>query len=101
METLYKCGKPAHCAALMLLDDGRMVIRDDVGLQVFVHPSFTPQSAIETLRDIYLFAKEYLLDEYSWNEMEKEKAASQDRKANYRDEEYLTFCSSIQKLLVQ
>jgi len=101
VETLYTCGKSALNAVLLLQEDGQMVIRDEAGSEVFVDKWYTPQKAKECFHDLYLYGKEDLLDEYSWNEMEKEKAASQDRKANYRDEEYLTFCSSIQKLLVQ
>jgi len=96
METWYTCGESAFHAALMLQEDGQMVIRDEAGSEVFVYSSFTPQKAREVLRDIYLFVKDDLMEEYSWNEREKADAASQGRKANFRDEAYYIFWRSLE-----
>jgi len=58
METLYTCGRAAKHASLMLLEDGFMWVRDEAGGILFVFNSFTPQEAIEVLRDSDLFASQ-------------------------------------------
>jgi len=99
VETLFICGKSVLHAALILNEDGGMVIRDEAGSEFIVDKSFTPQKAREVLRDMYVFARDNLLDEYSWNEREKVDAALQGRKANRRDEARLIFWGAIEKCL--
>jgi len=99
VETLYTCGKSARYATLMLLEDGRMVVRDEVGVEILVKQSITPKQAEGFLRDLYLSSKERLKAEDEWNETEKENAALQDRRANFRDGEYIIFWTFVQTFL--